>query len=455
MENKVLALPMINSRAAGIDVGSRSHMVAVDQNRENVREFGVYTKDHEALIAHFRNVGITTVAMESTGTYWQTLFNALQNAGSDVLLVGGNQTKNVKGRKTDVIDCIWIQKLHSLGLLSGSFLLSDMLQELRTYYYHRQHLIEQTSMYVNKMQKSLRLMNIRLDIVIRDITGKSGLNIVEAILAGSRDPAYLASLVDIRVKKSKEEIADALHGWWREELLYELKASLNFYKIYEKALLDCDKTIEGLLIKYIPKESIDAQEEKMLKENSKKNRKHAPAFNVSRIAFQYFGTDLFAINGLSHTTVLCLMTNIGTDLNKFPSAKSFASWLRLVPNNKISGGRIIGSRTPSGKSYIATALRQAANSIGNQKDHELTPFFKRIAFRKGRIAAITATARKLAVIIWNMITKIQPYKKNECQRNDERQKVNQLRQIEKRIGSMQLNQDELKKLFSRTSLLTT
>lgn len=454
MENKELALPMVNSHAAGIDIGSRNHMVAINQSKENVREFGVYTKDHEKLIAHLQSAGITTVAMESTGSYWQTLFNALQNAGFDVLLVGGNQTKNVKGRKTDVIDCIWIQKLHSLGLLSGSFLLSDMLQELRTYYYHRQHLIEQTAMYVNKMQKSMRLMNIRLDIAIRDITGKSGLNIVEAILAGSRDPAYLASLVDIRVKKSKEEIADALHGWWRDELLYELKASLDFYKLYEKALLDCDKTIERLLIKYVPQKSIDAQEEKMLKENNKKNRKHAPAFNVSRIAFQYFGTDLFAINGVSHTTVLCLMTNIGTDLHKFPSGKCFASWLRLVPNNKISGGRTISSHTPSGKNCIATALRQAANSIGNQKDHELTPFFKRIAFKKGRIAAITATARKLAVIIWNMITKVQPYKKREPQLNSQKTKATILRNIEKRIEALQLNQEELNKLFLKTSFLT-
>ncbi len=454
MEKKELALQMVNIHAAGIDVGSRSHMVAIDQSKENVREFGVYTKDHEKLIAHLQSAGITTVAMESTGTYWQTLFNALQNAGFDVLLVGGNQTKNVKGRKTDVIDCIWIQKLHSLGLLAGSFLLSDMLQELRTYYYHRQHLIEQTAMYVNKMQKSMRLMNIRLDIAIRDITGKSGLNIVEAILAGSRDPVYLASLVDIRVKKSKEEIADALHGWWRDELLYELKASLDFYKLYEKALLDCDKTIERLLIKYVPQKSIDAQEEKMLKVNNKKNRKHAPAFNVSRIAFQYFGTDLFAINGVSHTTVLCLMTSIGTDLHKFPSGKSFASWLRLVPNNKISGGRTISSHTPSGKNSIATALRQAANSIGNQKDHELTPFFKRIAFKKGRIAAVTATARKLAVIIWNMITKVQPYKKREPQLNSQKSKATILRNIEKRIEALQLNQEELNKLFLKTSFLT-
>ncbi len=215
-------------------------MVAVDQLRENVRQFGVYTKDHEQLIDYLRNACVTFIAMESTGSYWQTLFNALQEAGFEVLLVGGSQTKNVKGRKTDVIDCMWIQKLHSLGLLSGSFLLSNAIQELRTYYHHRLHLIEQASMYVQKMQKSLRLMNIRLDIVNRDVVGKSGLNIIEAILAGNRDPKHLSTLVDIRVKKSQQEIADALQGSWRDELLFELRTSMEFYKVYEQALLDCD-----------------------------------------------------------------------------------------------------------------------------------------------------------------------------------------------------------------------
>lgn len=453
MSKKELPLQVVNLNAAGIDVGSRSHFVAIDQVKDNVREFGVYTKDHEEMIRFLRSQNISTIAMESTGSYWQTLFNALQKAGFEVLLVAGAQTKNVKGRKTDVIDCMWIQKLHSLGLLSGSFLLSDQLQELRTYYNHRQHIIEQAALYVNKMQKCLRLMNIRLDVAIRDVVGKSGRTIIEAILAGSRDPNFLASLVDIRVKKSKQEIAESLHGSWREELLFELQASWNFYKFYEKALADCDQAIEQVLIKYLPQKKAAPEQE--TKSINKKNRKHAPDFNVSRIAFQYFGTDLFAISGISHTTVLCLLTNIGHDLHKFPTAKSFAAWLRLVPNNKISGGRIISNRTPKGKNYIATVLRQAANSIGNQKNHDLTPFFKRIAFRKGRVAAITATARKLAIIIWNMITKVQPYKKREMQLNTEKYKVTQLKHIEKRIGTLQLSQDELARLFARTSLLTT
>ena len=220
MEKQTAALPVVNTHAAGIDIGSREHWVAIDQNKESVRSFGIYTQDHHQLIDHLREHSITSVAMESTGTYWQTLFNALQKAGFTVLLVGGSQTKNVQGRKTDLIDCLWIQKLHSLGLLSGSFLLSDTLQELRTYYYHRQHLIEQLATYTHKMQKALRLMNSRLDVAIGDITSKSGLAIIEAILGGQRDPHELASLVDIRMKRSKEEIAQSLPGSWRQEYLF-------------------------------------------------------------------------------------------------------------------------------------------------------------------------------------------------------------------------------------------
>jgi hypothetical protein len=420
MEKKSLPLQVINYNAAGIDVGSRSHLVAIDQNKENVRSFGIYTKDHELLITHLRNHDITSVAMESTGSYWQTLFNALQKAGFVVLLVGGSQTKNVQGRKTDVIDCIWIQKLHSLGLLSGSFLLSDVLQELRTYYYHRQHIVEQIAKYTHKMQKALRLMNVRLDVAIRDITGKSGLAIIDAILSGNRDPHYMASLVDIRMKKSKQEIADSLQGWWRDELLFELSASLDFYRLYEKALQECDKIIEKALLKFAPVNTPLESDIKKPNRSKKKSSKNAPVFDVSSIAWQYFKTDLFAISGISYSTVLCLLTTMGDDIHKFQSAKSFASWLRLVPNNKISGGRIISSRTPSGKSYLASALRQAANSIGNQKDHELTPFFKRIAYKKGRITAITATARKLAVIIWNMLTKAEPYKKQQVKETNQK-----------------------------------
>jgi transposase len=438
MAMKQVSFNIINPLAAGIDVGSRTHLVAIDQNKDHVREFGVYTKDHQEMISHLHQHGVTTIAMESTGSYWQTLFNALQQAGFEVLLVGGNQTKNVKGRKTDVIDCIWIQKLHALGLLSGSLLLSDTFQQLRTYYHHHLHLVQQSARYSNKMQKALRLMNIRLDVVLNDITGQSGMAVIEAILAGQRESEHLISLVSHRVKKSRQEIADALQGWWREELLFELQASLDFYRLYER--------------KYAPEVEVSLEEKKQLKTNCKRAGKHAPGFNLSHLAYQYFRTDLFAISGISYNAVLCMLTSLGHDIHKFPTAKSFACWLGLVPNNKISGGKVIGNRTPSGKNHIAKALRHAANSIGNQKDHELTPFFKRIAFKKGRLAAIIATARKLAVIIWNMIIKAEPYQKNQAELSNEKQKAMKLKHLDKKLHALQLTKEELEKLFLKHSL---
>lgn len=453
---KELSMQILNPHAAGIDVGSRSHLVAVDQNVELVKEFGVYTADHQKLVEHLRQYNITTIAMESTGNYWQTLFNALQQAGFEVMLVNGRYIKNVKGKKTDVLDCMWIQKLHSLGLLHGSFLLSDYLQTLRTYYSHRQYLIGQTSRYINKMQKTLRLMNIRLDVAINDITGLSGRSIINAILAGERDPHQLATLVNYRVKKSKEEIAQALHGQWREDLLFELKSCLSFYDLYEKAIIECDTKMETALSAYVSTDIITTQNKISLKKiRKKKQSKHSPTYNVRHLALAYFKTDLFDIPGISHTTVLCLLSNMGNDIAKFTSAKQFASWLRLVPNNKVSGGKIISSRTPKGKSQIGLALRLAANSIGNQKDHPLTPFFKRIGYRKGRNAAITATARKLAIILWNMITKREPYRQCDYESINRKQKATQLKNIEHRIFKLGLDESELKTLFQRTSLLTT
>lgn len=453
MEKKNLSMQIVNPRAAGIDVGSRMHMVAVDQQVENVREFGVYTSEHDRMICYFKECGITTVAMESTGSYWQTLFNALQKAGFEVLLVNGSHVRNVKGKKTDVLDCLWIQKLHSLGLLHGSFLLNDYLQTLRTYYGHRQYLIRQASKYINKMQKTLRLMNIRLDVVINDITGQSGRAILNAIINGERDSVRLAALANNLVKKSKEEIALSLHGHWRDDLLFELKSCLALYDTYIQAIIVCDSKMEGVLADYTPAEA-ELINEASLKKLTKRKSKYSPNFNVRHLAFAHLRTDLFEIPGMSHNTVLCILSNLGNDIKKFKTAKQFASWLRLVPNNKVSGGRVISSRTPKGKSVIAISLRQAANSIGNQKAHPLTPFFKRIAYRKGRVAAITATARKLAIVIWNMITKGEHYKEYNYEEINEKKKASQLKAMENRLIKLKLDDTSIKSLFQKLSLST-
>ena len=449
---KELSLEVMNPRCAGIDVGSRFHMVAAGQRPEDVKKFGVYTENHSQLVIWLKEREITSIAMESTGSYWQTLFDSLQQAGFEVILVNGSQVKNVKGKKTDVLDCMWIQKLHSLGLLSGSFLPGDELQKLRTYYNHRQYLVGQTTRYSNKMQKSMRLMNIRLDVVLNDIMGKSGRAIIQAILSGERDPKRLSTLVNYRVKKSREEIAKSLEGNWREDLLFELKECLFFYDMYCQRIAECDKQLEQKTSALTTDHSTSTSNEV---ENVKPTSKFSPDFNIEKIAHQYFGVNLFDIRGVSHNTVLCLLTNMGRDIYRFPSSKHFCSWLRISPNNKISGGKILSSRTPKGKNKLSIAIRQAANSIGNQKNHPLTAFFRKIAFRKGRGAAVTATARKLAVIIYNMITKKENYRPFDFEKQSISLRGKQIEKLKAKLSTLKLSITEAKSLFELTPIPIT
>ncbi len=404
---KFSKMQIVNPHAAGIDVGSKSHFVALGQEKEDVFEFGVFTKDHDALIDFLHGHDVDTIAMESTGSYWQTLFFALQAAGFEVLLVSGHQTKNVRA-KTDVKDSQWIQKLHSLGLLRGSFLPSKETEKLRILYRHRCFLVEESAKMSNKMNKALRLMNLRLDNVISDITGKSGMAIITAILAGERSGKNLSLLADRRVRKSKKEIADALVGHWKDEYLLELQDCYDMYIFLQQKIKNTDKNIETLLSQFTKKSEFTVNEKTLtVKQRKGKNQ---PKFDLPYLSYLYYGVDLFAIEGVSSSTVLTLISEIGDGIYKFPSAKEFTSFLRLAPNNRISGGKIISSRTPKGSNKLALALRNAANTIDNCKSGALYHFFKRIAYKKGRSAAITATARKLAVIIWNMIIKKQEYK---------------------------------------------
>ena len=399
-------MEIINPHAAGIDIGSKSHFVAIGQQEDQVKEFNVYSSGHQQMISYLKESGIETIAMESTGSYWQSLFRVLQDSGFEVLLVSGAQTKNVRG-KTDVKDCQWIQKLHSLGLLRGCYLPSETTSKIRTLSRHRQFIVERAASLSNKMQKALRLMNLRLDVVLNDITGVSGIRIIEAILNGERDGINLSQLADSRVRKSKKDIADALQGQWSEELLYELKSSYELYKITQMSISDCDVEIEKILNKATIETIVEPNI--MLKKKQLKG-KNQQRFDLPSYSYKLFGVDLFAIESISMNTVMTFIAEIGNDIYKFKTDKQFTSWLRLAPNNKVSGGKLISSRTPKGKNKFTLALRNAANTIDRQKGGMLYSFFKRIAYKKGRAAAITATARKLATIIWNMIVKKQEYK---------------------------------------------
>ena len=436
---KSLSMDVVNVAAAGIDVGATSYFVSIGQQADQVREFGVYTEDHQGLIKWLKSAKIVSVAMESTGSYWQTLFSSLQNAGFSVLLVNGKYTKNVKGKKTDVLDCMWIQKLHSLGLLSGSFLPDEHIRELQSYYHHRQYLIRQSASYMQKMQQALRLMNLRLDVVLSDITGLTGTAIIEAILKGERDPVCLANLAHHRVKKSKAEIALALQGEWKEDQLFLLEECYQFYCYYRVKVKESDKKIEGLLKRVLIGKPplVD-----LPKIKRKRKHKNTPTFELRPIAYHFFGVDLYQIDGISDGTLLCILCMLGNGVDHFPTAKHFVSWLKLAPNNKISGGKILNSRTPKGKNKLSLALRQAANVIGNMKDHPLSNFFSRIAYRKGRGAAITATARKLATIIYHLITKKEAFDPNHYNAHKTNHRKKNIRSLQRKIASLGLTDQE-------------
>jgi transposase len=418
-------MQILNPNAAGIDVGSRSHFVAVGQEDNEIKEFNVYQSGLKELVEFLKSNDIKTVAMESTGSYWQSLFLLLQDEKFEVILVQGTQTKNLKA-KTDVKDAQWIQKLHSLGLLRGSFLPSQSTLEIRTLHRHGESLVEESVKYVNKMQKALRLMNFRLDVAISDIVGVSGIRIIKAILEGETSGEKLAQYCDNRVKKSKEEIADALQGKINPELLHELSDCYDIYLYMQEKIKKNNLRINAIL-KNQAKEIVLPEAIKLVKKT--RSRKKEVQLDVQTHCCKIFGVDLFAIECINEGTVASFLAEVGTDIYKFKTAKQFVSWLRLAPNNKISGGKILSSRTPKGKNKFALTLRNAANSIDRKKEGYLMLFFKRIAYKKGRGAAITATARKIAVIIWNMIVKKTEYIAVNTQEYIQKMKSKKIAQI--------------------------
>jgi transposase len=446
MRKKSLSMEVVNRYAAGIDVGSRFHYVAIGQNPEQVRKFGVYNEDLKELLEWLKENNISTIAMESTGTYWQSLFSFLQEAGLEVYLCSGKFTKNIKGRKTDVQDCQWIQKLHSLGLLSSSFLPDLATEQLRTYCRHRTSLLETSAMTTQKMQKYLRLLNLRLDIVVKDVCGLTGLQIIEAICRGETNPQVLASYRHGNCHKSEEEIAKALQSNGRKDYLFGLQQEFDLYQTLQAKIEACDVAIAKLL-----SEQIEADETKKALQAEakpyKKVNKNAPKnMDLNQLSYQYFdGVDLMRIEGVSHGTVIALMSEVGSEgIKKFSTAKQFTSWLRLCPNTKISGGKVLSKKIAKGSNRLKIALRQAANAIGKLKDTHLSDFFNRISYRRGRAAAISATARKLAVIIWHMVVKHVPYNPpTQYLFMDQKRKMKLVKKIRNKIAKLELKPEDV------------
>lgn len=451
-EKNQVSMEIINPKAAGIDIGSRSHFVAIGQKETDVREFGVYNEDLKAISNWLKENDIQSVAMESTGTYWQALYAVLLNDGFQVILCNGKFTKNIKGRKTDVQDCQWIQKLHSIGLLSGSFLPDLQTEQLRTYCRHRASLIDVAADTSKKMQKYLRLLNLRLDVIVKDICGLTGLKMIEAICNGETNAEKIAELRNGNCKKSEQEMAKALQTNGRKDFLFGLKQEYKMYKNLQSQIKECDLEIQKILQEQIDNDHNKKQHYTDPKVHKRVNKNTPKNIDLNLIGYQYFeGVDLLKIEGFSHQTLLTLMSEVGLEgIKKFETAKQFASWLRLTPNNKISGGKVLSSRVPKGSNRLKIALRNAANAIGNLKESTpLRDFFHRINFRKGRVSAISATARKLGIIIWNMVVKNIPYHNPENYLYlDQKRKLAVQKRLQKQVKDYQFSADDF--IFSTT-----
>lgn len=395
--------PIINVNAAGIDIGSEEHWVAVpaDRDEEPVRSFGCFTADLHAMADWLEACGIETIAMESTGVYWIPAFQILESRGFEVKLVNARHVKNVPGRKTDVLDCQWIQRLHTYGLLSGSFRPEDSICVLRSYWRHRDNLIRYSSAHVQHMQKALTEMNVQLHQVISHITGLTGMRIIRAILAGERDPLKLAQMKDPRIKNSTEVIAKALEGDYRQEHLFALQQAVELYDFYQRQIEACDRQIESCLNQLDSKVDVDSNPLPPPKLRRNKPQGNAPHFDLRTHLYRITGVDFTQIDGLEAYSVHRILSEVGLDHRSFPTEKHFTSWLGLCPDNRITGGQVKSTKTRVVVNRVSNIFRLAAQSL-LRSSSALGGYHRRMRARLGAIKAITATAHKLARIFYHL-----------------------------------------------------
>jgi transposase len=389
----------VNPNAAGIDAGSEQHLVSVPEDRadEAVRTFRTFTTDLNALADWLVECRITTVAIEATGVYWIPLYEILEARGLNPKLVDSRSIGR-KSKKTDVLDCQWIRQLHMYGLLDAAFRPPAAMLPLRAYTRQRKMLIEYAADHIRHIQKALDLMNVKLHLVVSDTVGVTGMRIIEAILDGQHSPAKLAELRDRGCKASKQEFIDALIGNYRPEHLFALKQAVELFKTYQTKIADCDKQIEVDLAKFDKRSS-----QKQLPLKSRSRRKNQPHFDARTLLYEMVGTDLTAIDGLSSSSVLTILSETGTDMSPWNSGKHFAAWLALSPNNRITGGKPIRRKGPVIRpNRAAQAFRLAAQTL--ERAHcAVGAFFRKIRSRHGRQIAIKATAHKLATIFYAML----------------------------------------------------
>jgi transposase len=420
--NKACSLPVIEASAAGIDVGATEIFVAVpaDRDAEPVRCFPTFTVDLERLADWLQQCKIRTVAMESTGVYWIPLYQILEKRKIDVRLVNAHHVKNVPGRKTDVSDCQWIQHLHSVGLLRGSFRPDDEICALRSLWRHRDNLIQLATLHLQHMQKALDQMNLQLHHVISDLAGTTGLAIMDAILAGERNPQKLAQLRNRHIQASEETIIKSLVGDYREEHLFTLRQSLKSYRHYQELIQEVDLQVKQMLQRLPSKTAASDEPPKGDKIRRTPWRNEPP--QLRNDLYRAFGVDLTEVPGINSLTAQMLLTEIGPNLSRFPTAAAFCSWLRLCPNPEISGGQVLSSRTQPTKNRAALALRMATQGL-HRSDSFLGDYFRRMKARMGAPKAMTATAHKLARIVYHMVTAQQEYDATVFQLQEQRRRL--------------------------------
>ncbi len=391
---------IVNPNAAGIDISTKEHYVAVPEGRSkvDVRCFKSFSRDLHELAKWLKSCNVDTIAMESTGVYWYHLYTVLLDYGFEVYLVNAYHVKNVPGRKSDVSDARWLQQLHSFGLLRSCYQPDNQTRSLRNYVRQRKQIIEGMSREVQRMQKALEQMNIKLHNVIRDIQGKTGMTIIKSILSGQRDSVVLAQYRDPGIKATEETLIKSLEGNWREEQLFNLKQANDHYHFLQGQLAECDRECEKL-VKQMSDEAVPPKEIK-----SSKKQKNNPDFNVSQHLYNALGVDVTGIYGFKSTNALTVFSETGPDLKgKFPTEKQFLSWLNVVPDNKITGGKVIFSKVKRKKNKAGQAFRDAANTLWRAQN-PLGEFLRRKKAGSGSKKAIVATARKIASIYYKIVT---------------------------------------------------
>lgn len=401
------SLPIIFPNTAGIDIGSRSHFVAVPSDRASqpVTEFKTFTSDLHKMVNWLKECGIETVIMESTGVYWIPAYEMLDRSGFDVKLVNARHVKNVSAHKTDVLDCQWLQQLGMFGLIKGAFRPADQILPLRAFLRQREMLIKCSSSHVLHIQKALTQMNLHIQNVISDITGITGMAIIRKIVEGVRDPRILASFRDGRCHSSAEVIEASLQGNYREEHLFSLKQALELYDVYNQKIAECDENIVTEAKKLETQcdiTKLTLEEPAPKSKRQKKLKKHEYQHDFRTELLRITGVDLTKIPAIGTSTALTIVSEIGLDMNRWKSGKHFASWLGLSPGNKVSGGRRLSGRTKPCSNRVAIALRVAANTLYNS-ECAFGAFLRRMKMRLGSPKAITALAHKLAKLIYSML----------------------------------------------------